>query len=283
MKFAICHNSVVPVRNSTSNRSEQTSQLLYGEIVELLETKGKLWSKIRCTWDNCIGWVISRQIKPITAAEHALFTEKYAYCLDLFQPLMSNNESMPICIGSRLPDFDGMKFKFDGHSFHYSGQAVFPDNLLPETEKVLKIARRYLSAPYQWGGRSPLGIDSGGLTQMVFKMVGIKLPRTCEDQVHQGILIDFIEQAVPGDLAFFENKASNITHVGILLPDRQIIHTAEKVRIDRIDHFGIYSEELKKYTHRLRVIKRLLTPTKKMVNATIEEKESTTSQVALFD
>lgn len=283
MKFAICHNSVVPVRNSTSNRSEQVSQLLYGEIVELLETKGKLWSKIRCTWDNCIGWVISRQVKPITAAEHELFTEKYAYCLDLFQPLMSNNESMPICIGSRLPDFDGMKFKFDGQSYHYSGQAVFSDNLLPETEKILKIARRYLSAPYQWGGRSPLGIDSGGLTQMVFKMVGIKLPRTCEDQVHQGSLIDFIEQARPGDLAFFENKASNITHVGILLPDRQIIHTAEKVRIDRIDHFGIYSEELKKYTHRLRVIKRLITPSIKIASAIIEEKESTTSQVALFD
>ncbi len=283
MKFAICHNSVVPVRNTTSNRSEQLSQLLFGEIVEILEIKGKLWTKIRCTWDNCIGWVISRQIKAITVAEYALFSDKYAYCLDLFQPLMSDNESMPICIGSRLPDFDGMKFIFDGKSYHYSGQAVFPEHLLPEREKILKLARRYLSAPYQWGGRSPMGIDSGGFTQMVFKLLGIKLMRTCEEQVHQGQLVDFVEQSSPGDLAFFENKAGNIAHVGIILPDRQIIHTAEKVRIDRLDHFGIYSDELKKYTHRLRVVKRFLPPTQKFSQAIIDEKETRSSQVVLFD
>ena len=283
MKFAICHNSVVPVRNSTSNRSEQISQLLYGEMVEILETKGTIWTKIRCTWDNCIGWVISRQVKPITANEHELFELKYAYCLDLFQPLMSDNESMPICIGSRLPDFDGMKFNFDGKAYHYSGQAVFPENLHPQTDKILKIAKRYLSAPYQWGGRSPMGIDSGGFTQMVFKLVGIKLLRTAEQQVHQGRLIDFIEQAQPGDLAFFENKVGNITHSGILLPDEKIIHTAEKVRIDKVDHFGIYSDELKKYTHRLRVIKRIVPPGKQISNKPITEKEVIPNQVALFD
>ena len=283
MKFAICHNSVVPVRNNTSNRSEQVSQLLFGEIVEILETKGKLWTKIRCTWDNCIGWVVSRQIKPITSTEYQLFSEKYAYCLDLFQPLMSENESMPICIGSRLPDFDGMKFQFDGKLFNYSGQAVFPENLQPQTDKVLKIAKRYLSAPYQWGGRSPMGIDSGGFTQMVFKLVGIKLLRTTDQQVFQGNLIDFIEQARPGDLAFFENKVNRITHVGILLPYNQIIHTAEKVRIDKIDHYGIFCDELQKYTHRLRVIKRIMTPSEKSSNESTEEKDSVSSQVALFD
>ncbi len=283
MKFAICHNSVVPVRNRTSNRSEQISQLLFGEVVELLELKGRAWTKVRCTWDNCIGWVISRQIMPITTSELELFEEKYAYCLDLFQPLMTENEAMPVCIGSRLPDFDGMKFKFDGKSYHYSGQAVFPENLDPATDKVIKIAKRYLSAPYQWGGRSPMGIDSAGFTQMVFKLVGIKLLRTPEQQVHQGELINFIEQSVPGDLAFFENKVGKITHVGILLPEGRIIHTAEKVRIDRVDHYGIFSEELKKYTHRLRVIKRIKPPGKQVSDDVIPEQNIDISQVALFD
>lgn len=283
MKFAICHNSVVPVRTSSSNRSEQVSQLLFGEIVEILETKGRLWTKVRCTWDNCIGWVVSRQIKAITKTEFDLFEEKFAYCLDLFQPLMSDNESMPIAIGSRLPDFDGMKFKFDGRAYNYSGQAVFPEHLQPETDKVLKIAKRYLSAPYQWGGRSPMGIDSAGFTQMVFKLVGIKLVRTTDQQVFQGELIDFIEQARPGDLAFFENKAGNITHVGILLPDGKIIHTAEKVKVDKIDHYGIYCHEQNKYTHRLRVIKRILKPTEHFSGSLIEDDESIPNQVALFD
>ncbi len=283
MKSALAHISVVPVRNTTSNRSEQLSQLLFGEIVEILETKGKMWTKVRCTWDNCIGWVLSGQITPITTKEHQLFQEKYAYCIDLFQPLMSDDESMPISIGARLPDFDGMKFKFNGKSYRYSGQAVFPENLDPTIDKVLKIAKRYLSAPYQWGGRSPLGIDAPGFVQMALKLVGIKLLRTAEEQVHQGMLIDFIEQSRPGDLAFFENKAGNISHVGILLPENKIIHVAEKVKVDKIDHYGIFNNELQKYTHRMRVVKRVLPPDDTQSHENTLEKDIASNQVALFD
>ncbi len=283
MKFALSHISVAPIRNTTSNRSEQISQLLFGEIVEILETKGKIWTKIRCTWDNCIGWILSSQITPITSTEYKLFEEKYAYCLDLFQPLMTDDESMPITIGARLPDFDGIKFTFDSKSYRYSGQAVFPENLDPSIDKIMKIAARYLSAPYQWGGRSPLGIDSSGFTQMVLKLVGIKMMRMADQQVHQGELIDFIEQAMPGDLAFFENKVGNITHVGILLPDKKIIHVAEKVKLDNIDHYGIYNERLQKYTHRLRVIKRVLEPDNKTPLKNSLEKIISNQQAVLFE
>lgn len=258
MNFAFCHLSVVPLRSSPSNKSEQLSQLLFGETVELLETKGLQWSKVRCTWDNCIGWALSKQLTPITINESKLFEERYAYCLDLFQPLMTDEHSMPIPIGSRLPDFDGIKFSFNGQIYRYSGQAVFPENLTPKAAKVIKIAMRYLRAPFQWGGRSPLGIDAPGFTQMVFKLVGIHLLRTPELQVHQGELIDFNEQSQPGDLAFFENKAGNISHVGILLQDGKIIHTYEQVRIDKLDHYGIFNVAENRYTHRLRVIKRNL-------------------------
>ncbi len=282
MSYALCHLSVVPLRNSPSDKSEQVSQILFGEIVEILETKGRSWSKVRCTWDNNIGWVKSRQIKPITLPEKELFEERYAYCLDLFHPLLSNDHSMPITLGARLPDFDGMKFVFDRKSYFYSGQAVFPENLLPTTERVLKIARRYLLAPYQWGGRSPLGIDAAGFTQMVFKIVGYNLHRSTDQQVHQGQLIDFIEQAAPGDLAFFENNHGNVSHTGILLPDYRIIHAFEQVRIDKIDHYGIFNEDDQRYTHRLRVIKRILKPTE-LPKAQQQEMPSINKQVALFD
>lgn len=281
MDFALCHLSVVPLRSSPSDKSEQVSQLLFGEIVELLEWKGRAWVKVRCTWDNCIAWVQARQVKPLTSSEYKLFTEKFAYCLDLIQPLMSNDFVMPIPLGSRLPDFDGMKFIFDGKTYNYSGQAVFPENLEPTPERVIKLARRYLLAPYQWGGRSPFGIDAGGFTQMVFKLVGISLHRTPEMQVHQGELVDFIEQSMPGDLAYFENSSGAITHAGILLPDGKIIHAAEQVRIDRIDHFGIFDEETARYTYKLRVAKRLL---KQKASPTVEQKEARKElpQAALF-
>jgi cell wall-associated NlpC family hydrolase len=194
---------------------------------------------------------------------------------------MMDDHGMPIPIGSRLPDFDGIKFVFANHTYRYSGQAVFPENLEPSAEKVLKIARRYLMSPYQWGGRSPLGIDAPGLTQMVFKLIGVNLLRTAEQQVYQGELIDFNEQAQAGDLAFFENKAGNISHVGIILPNQKIIHAAEQVRIDRLDHYGIFSENQNKYTHRLRVIKRHLQPQKLDLDMNTQEKTSE-AQGALF-
>lgn len=283
MSYALCHLSVVPVRNSSSDRSEQISQLLFGEAVEILDRKGKMWAKVRCTWDNCIGWVQARQIFPITSTEFKLFSEQFAYCLDLFQPLYCNERAMPITIGARLPDFDGLKFTLNGKTYFYSGQAVFPENLIAKQDKVLKIAQRYLNAPYQWGGRSPLGIDAPGFVQTVFKLVGISLPREASQQVFQGELIDFIELSLPGDIAFFENQLGNIVHVGLILHDKEIIHVAEQVRIDKLDHYGIFNSDLNSYTHRLRVIKRLLPAIAQPNNFKKEESKVNPNQVVMFD
>ncbi len=71
-----------------------------------------------------------------------------------------------------------------------------------------------------------------------------------------GTGIDFIHEAMPGDLAFFGNEEGNIIHVGIILEGQKIIHASGKVRIDKIDHNGIYNEEGNRYTHHLRIIKR---------------------------
>jgi hypothetical protein len=283
MSFALCHLSVVPLRNSSSDRSEQVSQLLFGEMVEILETKGRSWSKVRCIWDNCIGWAQTRQLKAITPSEKQTFEQRYAFCLDLFQPLHAGDFSIPVTIGAHLPDFDGMKFQLDGKTYHYSGQAVFPENLQGQTDKLLKIAKRYLHAPYQWGGRSPLGIDAAGFVQVIFKLAGIHMHREAAQQVFQGEIIDFIEQALPGDIAFFENQMGNVSHTGIILPDLRIIHVAEQVRIDKIDHFGIFNEDLQRYTNKLRVIKRVLPLTTKFASVKKEESSYVSSQVGLFD
>ena len=68
----------------------------------------------------------------------------------------------------------------------------------------------------------------------------------------------FVEEALPGDLAFFGDDAGAITHVGILWEQNRIIHASGRVRVDKIDHQGIFNEELKRYTHNLKVIKRVI-------------------------
>ncbi|MFI5159591.1 MAG: C40 family peptidase, partial [Sphingobacteriales bacterium] len=100
------------------------------------------------------------------------------------------------------------------------------------------------------------GIDCSGFVQAVFKLHGTKLKRDASQQAEQGSLIESLEEARLGDLAFFKNADGRVVHVGIMLNNKQIIHASGKVKIDSIDEDGIYSEELKRHTHTLHSIKR---------------------------
>ena len=258
MTISICNLSVVPVRAGRASKSEMITQLLFGEMVECWEKKGE-WTKIRCTWDNQIGWVQSNQITLITEEEVALYNQESAYCMEISQPVVAIDHFLPITMGATLPNFDGMKFELAGKSYTFSGQVISSGTLAPSTELLIKLARKYLYAPYLKGGRSPFGIDSTGLVQVLFKMMGIAIPRDAYLQARKGELIDFFEQARVGDLVFFEDSKGNIDHAGIICEEGHILHASGQVRIDKIDHFGIFNILTNKYTRKLRVIKRILT------------------------
>lgn len=272
MALGICPLSAVAVRNTSSHSSEMLSQLLFGELIEILDAKGRNWVKVRCLEDQCVGWVSQNQIKNITPAEFEHYQSNFAFVLDFLQSAMADDHYLPLTIGARLPGFDGLRFQLGEMSYQFSGQAVFPKDIEPTSEILLKIARKYLNAPYLKGGRTPLGIDSSGLAQLIFRFAGLILPRDAELQVESGETVDFVEQTLPGDLAFFENQLGRITHVGIVFPEQQVLHVSGKVRLDPLDHFGAFNKDLGKYTHRLRVIKRLLnraTPVKDISNTAV--------------
>lgn len=258
MALGICPLSAVAVRNTSAHSSEMLSQLLFGELIEILDTKGRTWAKVRCLEDQCVGWVAQNQIKNITPAEFENYQSNFAFVLDFLHSAMADDHYLPLTIGARLPGFDGLRFQLGEIRYQFSGQAVFPKDIEPTSEILLKIARKYLNAPFLKGGRTPLGIDSSGLAQLICRFAGLILPRDAELQVESGETVDFVEQALPGDLAFFENQLGRITHVGIVFPEQQVLHVSGKVRLDPIDHFGAFNKDIGRYTHRLRVIKRLL-------------------------
>ena len=88
-------------------------------------------------------------------------------------------------------------------------------------------------------------------------MNGISIPRDASQQIELGESLSFIEEAEPGDLAFFDDTEGNIIHVGIILENNQVLHASGKVRIDSIDQQGIFNKELGEYSHKLRLIKQI--------------------------
>ena len=257
MTISICPLSVVPVRAGKGHKQEMITQLLFGEMVECWEKKGE-WIKIRCLWDNQIGWVQTNQLTILTAEEVALYTEHFSCSMEIAQPAVAADYFLPITIGATLPNFDGIKFELGGKNYTFSGQVITPAQMPPSTDLLIKLARKFLYAPYLKGGRSPFGIDSTGLIQVLFKMLGISLPRDDYMQARKGDCIDFVEQARVGDLAFFEDNNGHINHAGIICGTGKVLHANGQVRIDKIDHFGIFNESLNQYTNKLRVIKRIL-------------------------
>ena len=283
MTHGICPLSTVAIRNSASHKSEMISQLLFGELVEILERKGRQWVKVRCAHDNLVGWVAANQLEAITPNEFERYQEEFAFVLDVFQALSTADSFLPLTLGARLPNFDGLRFFVGEKTFNYSGQAVFPQDIVQGPEIIQKIAKRFLNVPFLWGGRSTLGVDGPGLVQVVFGIAGYPLPREAFEQVERGDNVDFAEQSQPADVAFFENQKGRITHAGIMLPEGKIIHSYGKVRIDKLDHYGIFNREKGGYTHKLRIIKRLWEPRLLSPQKELEkETEQLNQQIPLF-
>jgi hypothetical protein len=257
LDYGICHLSSIPVRKAADDRSEMVSQLLFGELVHVLRKKNKSWIKVQCEYDDYMGWIDPKQIIPIDQDAFDRFKSDFGVALDLSSSLSNNKQSFPIWIGSSLPLFDGISFKMPTGKYMYNGHAIMTSDRKPTVDLLMKIAMKYINAPYLWGGRTPFGIDCSGFTQVVFKLLGTRIPRDAYEQAQHGQLVDFVELSREGDLAFFENKEGRIHHVGIMYGENKIIHASGQVRIDLLDHEGIYNEDIKRYTHRLKFIRRI--------------------------
>lgn len=252
--YGICNLAIIPLRIEPNDRSEQVSQVLFGEHFEILE-KYKQWFKVRLQYDNYEGWIDSKQCQIISESDfNEISNSAQILNHDLVEYITTkDNLLIPIPIGSSLSflNFEGI----NTNSFEFEGLKV--TGIKPKNE-LIKTAYMYLNAPYLWGGKTPFGIDCSGFTQMVYKLNGYKLLRDASQQSTQGEALSFIEESEPGDLAFFDNEEGKIIHVGIIMNDNYIIHASGKVRIDRLDHLGIYNAETNRHTHKLRVIKKII-------------------------
>ena len=258
MVQGICGLSAIPMRSEPSDKAEMVNQVVFGEGYTVLE-EHKKWLHVSLIHDNYEGWIDRKQFMLCESNFWNEVQHPIPVCTELIEIVTRKNTGVyfPVFLGSSLPYFnkDTQTLHIYDQEFHYQG----PSNAgLMEKSRLIDYAYQYLNAPYLWGGRTPFGIDCSGFVQMVYKICGYQLPRDASQQALQGYTLSFIEEAEPGDLAFFDNDEGQIIHVGIMLQDNYILHASGKVRLDRLDQTGIFNSELGTHTHKLRVIKKII-------------------------
>ena len=268
-EFVVNHCTVTPMRQEPSEGSEQLTQLLFGEVCEVLDRLPR-WTKIRSTMDGQEGWVDFKMLTDVKGENGKVKGEGVVAIPMAVATDMETGEEVMLTLGTRLPNYAHgtfevlqKKYLIDPACVNNATQLLNSDLSRAELpNNVCATAQTLLNAPYLWGGKNAMGMDCSGFTQVVYAAMGVNLLRNAREQITQGMLVSSLAEAQPGDLAFFDHadrdpKATNISHVGLLLDNERIIHCSGCVHIDTIDEMGIHLPD-GELTHHLVQIKRYL-------------------------
>lgn len=246
--IGICTLSNIPLRKEASSRSEIVSMILFGETYTIL-SKDPEWTQVTTTADHYTGWISTKQSTLLEGEiTHTEPATGYPFTI-----LNSDAGIIMAPFGATLPNYAN-----DQCSINQTVYSILNKHTVPTFDTISTIAKQFINTPYLWGGRTSFGIDCSGFVQVVYRSVGHQLPRDAYQQAESGSDVSFLEEVKTGDLAFFDNEEGKITHVGIMLDPHHIIHASGKVRIDPIDSHGIMNRETQQYSHKLRIIKRIV-------------------------
>ena len=259
-------------------RPDETSsvddQVILGERVEILEDAAG-FARVR-TAAGEVAWIpesaLRRGDAPAPAgAEVVRVTSNFAhiYATPSFtkqKPLLTAPVGAEMAFSDFLEGKEGEKYSWvrvvlpDGRVGFVARTDValvpFEENLpLRSPSEWLAFGRRFLGAPYMWGGTTPLGFDCSGLVQRIFREHGVLLKRNSYEQAFQDpqLIPVSLEALRPGDLLFFGTE-DRIDHEAMWLGDGTVLqstrHGVPGVQVTPFD--SPFLKPLFRYARRLK-------------------------------
>ena len=285
MLKAISLHSIVPVRAEAREGAEQETQMLFGELCQIINDQSPItnWTHVRLESDGPEGWVDAKMITPMTDKEYAAYKKALKTAATVAFPMAyamseNNGQTIPLTAGTKLTNFQSpttneagpARFEVLGVGFRIDSTMVITEPRELNQENLLQTVRFFLNVPYLWGGKNAMGMDCSGFTQTIMSLFGKHLLRNASQQATQGQEITNLQNAQAGDLVFFNhqspmsndkcqmtNDQSPITHVGIVIDPERVIHCSGRVKVEKLDTTGIFSAERGDYSHYLVSIRRI--------------------------
>ena len=232
-------NAVVvqPVANMYSRATtdaDVVSQALYGVNVHVLESAGT-WMRIQ-TPDHYQGWMqASAALKRAPYAQDAkatvqaanLFASVYRETnITKHQPIVTVPfETLLETTGTPAAGERWLQVVLpDGRrGWMQRGDVTEPHRM--SMAEMVAFSERFVGLPYLWGGTSTFGYDCSGFTQMLYRRLGVLMPRDADQQAAWSELKPVARAELrPGDLLYFGASQNKITHTGMYIGDGAFIN-----------------------------------------------------------
>jgi hypothetical protein len=229
---------VVDMRETTEPMSEIVSQGYFSEEIKILESSNE-WVKIETTVDHYEGWIpknaICQRDTPFAVSSKTPIA-KVSQCTahiyhtpdTIYGPILTLPFDSKLEVLEEPPESNRRWIKIklvDGkEGFIQRGHITLSQAPL-NFEQVCTLNQQFLNLPYTWGGRSSFGYDCSGFVQMLYRQMGISLPRNSRDQAAwEGFSPTTPQNLKPGDLIFWGLEEKKIRHVGMYLGNDEFIH-----------------------------------------------------------
>lgn len=237
--FCYIDTPTAEMREQPQQTAEIVSQAYFSESVTPLEESDG-WIKIATEIDSYQGWIkkehLHQRQDPFPTSSNAAVAKvkrcaAHVYAVEdtVYGPILTLPfESRLELIDTNSPA-DSRWLKIALHNgrqaFIQRGDVDLQNKVLSSNDMV-NLSKTFLGLPYTWGGRSSFGYDCSGFVQMLYRQMGVFLPRDSKDQMAwEGFSVIPVTELSSGDLIFFGLAEDKIRHVGLYIGNGQFIHS----------------------------------------------------------